>query len=132
MGVGALEAVGGGLLTGGIQKVSDLDPTDWRRTNPRFAEEALQKNIKLADAVKELAAKKRCTPAQFALAWVLAQGNDMIPIPGTKRVRYLEDNIGALSVQLTENDLKETNARLGEFAVAWERCAPYMMALVQQ
>jgi aryl-alcohol dehydrogenase-like predicted oxidoreductase len=86
----------------------------------------------LADAVKALAAKKRCTPAQFALAWVLAQGNDMMPIPGTKRVRYLEDNMGALSVQLTESDLKETNARLGEFAVAGERYAPEMMALVQQ
>src|SRR5580704_4091798 len=81
--------LGRGFLTGAIQKVSDLDPTDWRRTNPRFAEEALQNNIKLADAVKELSAKKGCTPAQFALAWVLAQGNDMMPIPGTKRLRYL-------------------------------------------
>src|SRR5882757_3462730 len=116
--------LGRGFLTGAIQKVSDLDPTDWRRTNPRFAEEALQNNIKLADAVKELATKKSCTPAQFALAWVLAQGNDMIPIPGTKRVRYLEDNMGALAVQLTEDDLKETNARLREFAVAGERYAP--------
>ncbi len=124
--------LGRGFLTGAIQKVSDLDPTDWRRTNPRFAEEALQKNIKLADAVKALAAKKSCTPAQFALAWVLAQGNDMIPIPGTKRVRYLEDNMGALAVQLTEDDLKETNARLREFAIAGERYAPDMMALVQQ
>jgi aryl-alcohol dehydrogenase-like predicted oxidoreductase len=124
--------LGRGFLTGAIQKVSDLDPTDWRRTNPRFAEEALQNNIKLADAVNELAAKKSCTPAQFALAWVLAQGNDMMPIPGTKRVRYLEDNMGALVVQLTEDDLKETNARLREFAVAGERYAPDMMALVQQ
>jgi len=65
------------------------------------------------------------------LAWVLAQGNDMIPIPGTKRVHYLEDNMGALAVQLTEDDLKETNARLQEFAVAGERYAPDMMALVQ-
>jgi aryl-alcohol dehydrogenase-like predicted oxidoreductase len=124
--------LGRGFLTGAIQKVSDLDPTDWRRTNPRFAEEALQNNIKLADVVKKLAAKKSCTPAQFALAWVLAQGNDMIPIPGTKRVHYLEDNMGALAVQLTEDDLKETNARLQEFAVAGERYAPDMMALVQQ
>jgi aryl-alcohol dehydrogenase-like predicted oxidoreductase len=71
----------------------------------------LQNNLKLAKAVKELAAKKGCTPAQFALAWVLAQGNDVIPIPGTKRVRYLEDNMGALAVQLTESDLEETDAR---------------------
>ena len=124
--------LGRGFLTGAIQKVSDLDSSDWRRTNPRFAEEALQNNMKLADAVKELAVKKRCTPAQFALAWVLAQGNDMIPIPGTKRVRYLEDNMGSLSVQLMEDDLKETNARLREFSVAGERYAPDMMALVQQ
>ena len=92
--------LGRGFLTGAIQKVSDLDASDWRRTNPRFAEEALQENLKLAEAVKELAAKKNCSPAQFALAWVLAQGNDVIPIPGTKRVRYLEDNMGALSIEL--------------------------------
>jgi len=82
--------LGRGFLTGAIQKLSDLDPTDWRRTNPRFAEEALQNNLKLAETVKELAEKKGCTPAQFALAWVLAQGADVIPIPGTKRLGYLE------------------------------------------
>jgi aryl-alcohol dehydrogenase-like predicted oxidoreductase len=110
--------------------VSDLDPTDWRRTNPRFAEEALQNNLKLADAVKELAGKKGCTPGQFALAWVLAQGNDVIPIPGTKRVRYLEENMQALAVQLTESDLQETDARFRQFAVTGERYSPEMMALV--
>src|ERR1700736_1213063 len=124
--------LGRGFLTGAIQKVSDLDPTDWRRTNPRFAEEALENNLKLAEAVKELAAKKGCTPAQFALAWLLAQGNDVIPIPGTKRVRYLEDNMGALAVQLIESDLKETDARFQQIAVAGERYAPEMMALVHR
>jgi aryl-alcohol dehydrogenase-like predicted oxidoreductase len=124
--------LGRGFLTGAIQKVSDLDPSDWRRTNPRFAEEALQNNLKLAEAVKELAAKKGCTPAQFALAWVLAQGNDVIPIPGTKRVRYLEDNMGALAVQLIESDLQETDARFRQIAVAGERYAPDMMALVDR
>jgi aryl-alcohol dehydrogenase-like predicted oxidoreductase len=124
--------LGRGFLTGAIQKVSDLDPSDWRRTNPRFAEEALQKNIRLADTVKELAGKKGCTPAQFALAWVLAQGEDMIPIPGTKRLRYLEDNMGALSVQLTESDLKEIDARFRQIGVAGERYAPEMMALLQR
>ena len=79
-----------------------------------------------------LAARKGCTPAQFALAWILAQGNDMIPIPGTKRLRYLEDNMGALAVQLTEQDLKETDARFQEMAVAGERYLPDMMALLQQ
>ena len=97
----AYSPLGRGFLTGAIQKSSDLDPRDWRLTNPRFGKAALQSNLKLAEAVKDLAAKKGCSPAQFALAWVLAQGNDMIPIPGTKRVRYLEDNMGALAVNLT-------------------------------
>jgi aryl-alcohol dehydrogenase-like predicted oxidoreductase len=124
--------LGRGFLTGVIRKVSDLDPNDWRRTNPRFAEEALQNNLKLAAVVKELAAKKGCTPAQFALAWVLAQGNDVIPIPGTKRVRYLEDNMGALAVQLTESDLQETDVRFRQIGVVGERYAPDMMALVHR
>ena len=122
--------LGRGFLTGAIQKASDLDPTDWRRTNPRFAQEALQANSRLAEIVKDLAARKGCTPAHFALAWVLAQGNDMIPIPGTKHVRYLEDNMGALAVQLTEQDLSETDVRLREVAVAGERYTPDMMAWV--
>jgi aryl-alcohol dehydrogenase-like predicted oxidoreductase len=123
--------LGRGFLTGAIQKVSDLDPTDWRRTNPRFAEEALQANLGLAEIVKDLATKKGCTPAQFALAWVLAQGNDMIPIPGTKRLRYLEDNLGALAVQLTKQDLKETEASFRQMTVAGDRYTPEMMALLQ-
>jgi aryl-alcohol dehydrogenase-like predicted oxidoreductase len=124
--------LGRGFLTGTIQKVSDLDPSDWRLTNPRFAKEALQNNIKLADAVKELAVKKGCTPAQLALAWLLAQGEDIIPIPGTKRVRYLEDNMGALAVKLTESDLKEIDTRFKQLAVAGERYAPEMMGLIQR
>jgi aryl-alcohol dehydrogenase-like predicted oxidoreductase len=124
--------LGRGFLTGTIQKVSDLDPSDWRLTNPRFAKEALQNNIKLADAVKELAVKKGCTPAQLALAWLLAQGEDIIPIPGTKRVRYLEDNMGALAVKLTESDLKEIDAGLEQLAVIGERYTPDMMGLIQR
>jgi aryl-alcohol dehydrogenase-like predicted oxidoreductase len=122
--------LGRGFLTGTIQKLADLDPTDWRRTNPRFFEDALQNNLKLAEAVKELAEKKGCSPAQFALAWLLAQGNDVIPIPGTKRVRYLEDNMGALALELTESDLQETDARLRPISVDGERYVPEMMALV--
>src|SRR5712691_1234648 len=122
--------LGRGFLTGAIQKLEDLDASDWRRTNPRFGEKALQANLKLADTVKELASKKGSTPAQLALAWVLAQGNDVVPIPGTKRVRYLEENMGALDVKLTESDLKEINARLAQIEVFGERYAPDMMALV--
>jgi aryl-alcohol dehydrogenase-like predicted oxidoreductase len=124
--------LGRGFLTGAIQKLSDLDPSDWRLTNPRFAQEVFEINLKLAEAVKKLAAKKNCTPAQFALAWVLAQGNDMIPIPGTKRLKYLDDNMGAVAVQLTEADLKETNETFGELKVAGERYTPEMMTMVHR
>jgi aryl-alcohol dehydrogenase-like predicted oxidoreductase len=124
--------LGRGFLTGAIQKPSDLDPSDWRLTNPRFAQEAFENNLKLAEAVKKLAAKKNCTPAQFALAWVLAQGNDMIPIPGTKRVKYLEDNMAALAVTLTEADLKETSETFDELKVAGERYTPEMMSAVHR
>ncbi len=123
--------LGRGFLTGTIQKLEDLDASDWRRTNPRFGEKALQANLKLVDTVKELAGKKGSTPAQLALAWVLAQGDDLVPIPGTKRVRYLEENMGALKVKLTESDLKEISARLAQIEVFGERYAPDMMALVQ-
>jgi aryl-alcohol dehydrogenase-like predicted oxidoreductase len=125
--------LGRGFLTGAIQKLDDLDASDWRRTNyPRFQEEALQANLKLAAAVKELAAEQGITPAQLALAWILAQGEDMVPIPGTKRVRYLEDNMGALKVKLTAADLKKISAKLAEFQIVGERYTPDMMALVQR
>jgi aryl-alcohol dehydrogenase-like predicted oxidoreductase len=124
--------LGRGFLTGAIQKLDDLDPTDWRRTNPRFGEKALRENLKLAAVVKDFAAEKGATPAQLALAWVLAQGKDMVPIPGTKRVRYLEDNMGALKVSLTASDLKEIGERVSQFQVVGDRYAPDMMALVQR
>src|SRR5437899_8589171 len=123
--------LGRGFLTGAIQKLEDLDASDWRRTNPRFGDKALQENLKLVATVKELAGKKGSTPAQLALGWVLAQGKDLIPIPGTKRVRYLEDNMGALSVKLTESDLKEIGVRLAHIPVVGERYAPDLMALSQ-
>src|SRR6266481_6407262 len=124
--------LGRGFLTGAIQKVADLDPSDWRRTNPRFGEKALQANLKLVETVKELAGRKGSTPAQLALAWVLAQGDDVVPIPGTKRVRYLEENMGALNVRLSKADLKKIAARLAEFEIVGERYTPQMMALVQR
>ena len=124
--------LGRGFLTGTIQNVNDLDSSDWRRTNyPRFQEEALQANLKLAAAVKELASEKGITPAQLALAWVLAQGKDVVPIPGTKRVRYLQENMGAIDVHLTPDDLKKIATRLAEFEIVGERYMPQMMALVK-
>jgi len=125
--------LGRGFLTGTIQKLEDLDPSDWRRTDyPRFEEQALQANLKLATAVKELAAEKAVTPAQLALAWVLAQGNDLVPIPGTKRVRYLEENMGALNVTLSPADLKRIEERLAQIQIVGERYTPQMMSLVQR
>ncbi|HTC64824.1 MAG TPA: aldo/keto reductase [Candidatus Saccharimonadales bacterium] len=124
--------LGRGFLTGAIQKLEDLDPTDWRRTNPRFGEKALQENLKLAAAVKELAKEEEVSPAQLALAWVLAQGEDMVPIPGTKRVRYLEDNMGALNVNLAESDKKKIADRVAQFKVVGDRYTADMMALVQR
>jgi aryl-alcohol dehydrogenase-like predicted oxidoreductase len=125
--------LGRGFLTGTIQKREDLDASDWRRTNyPRFQEQALQANLKLATAVKELATEKGITPAQLALAWVLAQGKDLVPIPGTKRVRYLEENMGALNVTLSPADLKRIESRLAQIEVVGERYTPQMMSLVQR
>ena len=122
--------LGRGFLTGAIQKVSDLDESDWRRTNPRFNEAALKENLKLADAVKVLAEKKDCTPAQLALAWVLAQGEDMVPIPGTKRVKYLEDNLGAVEVRLDAGELREIEAACGQFEIVGQRYPAGMMSML--
>src|ERR1700736_6081579 len=124
--------LGRGFLTGAIQKLDDLDASDWRRTNPRFKEKALQENLKLAATVKELASEKGVTPAQLALAWVLSEGKDIVPIPGTKRVRYLEENMAALRVHLTESDRKNIAERLAQIPVVGERYAPEMMSLVQR
>jgi aryl-alcohol dehydrogenase-like predicted oxidoreductase len=124
--------LGRGFLTGAIQKLDDLDPTDWRRTNPRFQEEALAANLKLAQAVKDLATKKGVTPAQFALAWLLDQGTDIVPIPGTKRIKYLEDNMGAMNVELTENDRREIDDRLQHVDVIGDRYSADMMALINR
>jgi aryl-alcohol dehydrogenase-like predicted oxidoreductase len=124
--------LGRGFLTGAIQKLDDLDTSDWRRTNPRFKEQALQANLKLAAIVKDVAHRKGCTPAQLALAWVLAQGEDLVPIPGTKRVRYLEDNMGALAVRLDQDDLKTIDELFAKVEVVGERYTPEMMSLVNR
>src|SRR6266481_2016844 len=126
----AYSPLGRGFLTGAIQKLDDLHPSDWRRTNPRFQEHALDANLKLAEVVKRIAVRKGCTPAQLGLAWVLAQGRDVLPIPGTKRVKYLEDNMGALKVNLSKTELSEIDAQFQEVPVHGERYTPDMMRLV--
>jgi len=122
--------LGRGFLTGAIQKPSDLAADDWRHTNPRFQGPALEKNLELATHVKTLAEKKGCTPAQLALAWVLAQGNDLVPIPGTKRVKYLEDNLGAVRVSFTQAELDEIDRLFPPGVATGERYPEAMMSLV--
>ena len=120
LGIGfvAYSPLGRGFLTGQIKSPEDLDASDYRRNAPRFLGENFQKNLDLVVAVAEMAEEKRCTPAQLALAWVLAQGNDVVPIPGTKRPRYIAENIGALALTLTPADLQ----RLNEYVPAWRSC----------
>jgi aryl-alcohol dehydrogenase-like predicted oxidoreductase len=134
LGVGlvAYSPLGRGFLTGAIQKDSDLASDDWRRTNPRFQADALQKNQQLAAHVKALAANKGCTSAQLAIAWVLAQGEDIIPIPGTKRVKYLEDNLGAVNVTLTKSEFEEIDRLFPPGAAEGERYGEVMMSLVNR
>ena len=107
LGIGfvAYSPLGRGFLTGRFSKFEDLAPDDTRRNSPRFQGENFQKNLDLARRIGEIAAEKGCTPAQLALAWVLAQGEDIVPIPGTKHRKYLEENEGALLVRLTAREL---------------------------
>ncbi|SFB45096.1 Predicted oxidoreductase [Cohnella sp. OV330] len=97
--------LGRGFLTGQIRKFEDLAEDDYRRFSPRFQGDNFRRNLDLVDRVAELAAEKGCEPSQLALAWLLAQGDDIVPIPGTKRIKYLEENVGALEVELTKTDL---------------------------
>jgi aryl-alcohol dehydrogenase-like predicted oxidoreductase len=98
--------LGRGFLSGEITKLDDLEEDDWRRYSPRFQGENFERNLDLVSRIQEMAAEKNSTPAQLALAWVLAQGNDIVPIPGTKRIIYLEENVAALGLKLTIEDLK--------------------------
>lgn len=116
--------LGRGFLTGQIRSVDDLDKDDWRRTSPRFQGAAFDGNFDLVRKISALAVTKACTPAQLALAWVLAQGDDVIPIPGTKKVRYLEENVAAAKIVLTAADLAAIDQALPAGAVIGERYAP--------
>jgi len=97
--------LGRGFLTGQFKKIEDLAENDYRRRTPRFQGENFQRNLQLVAQIREIAAEKKCTPAQLALAWVLAQGEDLVPIPGTRRIKYLDENIAALNVKLAAADL---------------------------
>jgi aryl-alcohol dehydrogenase-like predicted oxidoreductase len=119
--------LGRGFLTGRIKSPDDLAADDWRRTNPRFKPENFPKNLQLVDEINAIAQAKGCTPSQLALAWVLAQGEDIVPIPGTKRRTYLEENVGALDVQLTDDDLERIDRVMPLGAAAGERYLPQGM-----
>lgn len=114
LGIGfvAYSPLGRGFLTGQIKSFDELAPDDYRRNSPRFQGKNFDKNIELVRRIEEMAAAKGCTPAQLALAWVLAQGGDIVPIPGTKRRKYLEENAAALDIEMTPEDL----SRIDEIA----------------
>jgi aryl-alcohol dehydrogenase-like predicted oxidoreductase len=123
LGIGfvAYSPLGRGFLTGQFKTIDDLPADDYRRNAPRFQGENFHKNLELVKQIEEMAAAKGCTPSQLALAWVLAQGDDIVPIPGTKRVKYLDDNLGAVHVNLTEDDLAQIDAILPAGAAAGAR-----------
>ena len=123
LGIGyvAYSPLGRGFLTGQIKSPDDFPDDDFRRFHPRFTGENFAKNIQLVHEVEAMAKEKGCTTAQLALAWVLAQGDDIVPIPGTKHVRYLDENIGALEVKLTDEDLRRLDEILPPGAAAGQR-----------
>ena len=125
LGIGfvAYSPLGRGFLTGQITSFDDLAPDDFRRHNPRFQGENFTRNLDLVMRVREIVESKGCTPGQLALAWVLAQGEDIAPIPGTKRIRYLEENLGAADVRLTGDDLARLDEAAPKGAAAGDRYA---------
>ncbi|PWC12057.1 aldo/keto reductase [Brenneria roseae subsp. americana] len=122
--------LGRGFLTGAIRTPDDLAADDFRRSNPRFAGDNFAKNLQLVEKVNQLATQKGISPSQLALAWVLAQGEHIVPIPGTKRRRYLEENVAALDVTLTEEELEAIEAIFPFHAAAGERYSTEGMATV--
>jgi aryl-alcohol dehydrogenase-like predicted oxidoreductase len=132
LGIGfvAYSPLGRGFLTGQFANFEDLPADDYRRSSPRFQGENFQRNLDLVHKVEEIAKEKGCRPSQLALAWVLAQGEDIVPIPGTKRRKYLEENVGALNVKLTNEDLRRIEEVFPRGAASGQRYPEHMMALV--
>jgi aryl-alcohol dehydrogenase-like predicted oxidoreductase len=134
LGIGfvAYSPLGRGFLTGQFMRFEDLPADDYRRNSPRFQGENFEKNLELVRQVQQIAKEKGCTPSQLALAWVLAQGKDIVPIPGTKRRKYLEDNAGAVNVQLAKQDMQRLEDAFPTGAAAGDRYPEHMMQLVNQ
>jgi aryl-alcohol dehydrogenase-like predicted oxidoreductase len=126
----AYSPLGRGFLTGAFQKPEDLAADDGRRNGPRFQGENFQKNLDLVQKIRTIAAAKGCTPSQLALAWVLAQGNDIVPIPGTKRIKYLDENLSAIEVTLTHEELKQIDAALPPGLASGDRYPAHAMKAV--
>src|ERR1700752_1953992 len=132
LGIGfvAYSPLGRGFLTGQFRRFEDLPADDYRRFSPRFQGENFQRNLDLVTKVEEIAKEKGCKPSQLALAWVLAQGNDIVPIPGTKRRKYLEENAAAVEIRLSQEDLARLDEVFPKDAAAGQRYPQHMMALV--
>jgi aryl-alcohol dehydrogenase-like predicted oxidoreductase len=134
LGIGfvAYSPLGRGFLTGRFRSVEDLPADDYRRNSPRFQGENFAKNLRLVELIEDIAQEKGCTPAQLALAWVLAQGEDIVPIPGTKRRAYLEENVRALDIELTPEDLARIDEIAPKGAAAGDRYPPSAMQSVNR
>lgn len=134
LGIGfvAYSSLGRGFLTGQIKQFEDLPPDDYRRQSPRFQGENFQKNLELVRQIGKIAEAKGCKPSQLALAWVLAQGEDIVPIPGTKRRQYLKENAAAVDIVLTPEDLQQINKVSPQGVAAGARYSEAMMNLVRR
>jgi aryl-alcohol dehydrogenase-like predicted oxidoreductase len=134
LGVGfvAYSPLGRGFLSGEIKSIDDLAPDDFRRSNPRFEGENFQRNLDLVARVKEIADEKGCSPSQLALAWVLAQGDDIVPIPGTTRQKHLETNVDALKIELSADDLRRIDEAAPKGSAAGGRYTVAGLASVQR
>jgi aryl-alcohol dehydrogenase-like predicted oxidoreductase len=134
LGIGfvAYSPLGRGFLTGQIRRIDDLEADDYRRSSPRFQGENFAKNLRLVDEIRAIASEHHCTPSQLALAWVLEQGDDIVPIPGTKRRRYLEENAGAVAVQLTADDRARIDRVIPPGAASGARYAPHALRAVNR
>ncbi len=134
LGIGfvAYSPLGRGFLAGQIKTIDDLPADDYRRNSPRFQGENFQKNLDLVREVESLARAKGCTPSQLALAWVMGQGDDIVPIPGTKRARFLDENLGALAVRLSPEEMRQIDAVLPPGVTAGERYPSQSMQAVNR
>ena len=134
LGVGIVpySPLGRGVLAGALTSTDDLDADDFRRSSPRFQGDNWEQNLKRVERVREIAEEVGCTPVQLALAWLLHQGDDVAPIPGTKRVRYLEENVAAADIELTPDQLERIDEAVPEGASRGDRYAPPGMATVEK